>query len=70
MKHIYAGIILIPLLLFLTGCNVGYDPDRPRETAAERSTAAPFEPAADGSNYREPAVRNLSEDELKEAAAQ
>ena len=71
IRKTIAIIILSVLTVFLpAGCAGTDDPDRPRETAAERSTAAPFEPAADGSNYREPAVRNLSEDELKEAAAQ
>ena len=65
-------IFLLALLAvaLLAGCAGADDPDCPRETVADRSTVAPFEPAADGSNYREPAVRNLSEEERKAAASQ
>ncbi len=70
MKRIYAGhTFMILLLLLLTGCSFGNDPDRPQAKIAERTTAAPFEPAADGSNYREYVERNLSAEAMEEASA-
>ncbi|MBR5115699.1 MAG: hypothetical protein IK096_01410, partial [Lachnospiraceae bacterium] len=35
------------------------DPDRPRAADVQKAAVAPFVPAADGSNYLEPVVRNI-----------
>ena len=68
-KTILITVLSVLAAFLLAGCAGADDPDCPRETVADRSTVAPFEPAADGSNYREYVDRNLSAEEMAEAAA-